>query len=203
MVEHAALAVRLLLAALFLAAAVGKARSFAEFQVPLRGLGVPAGLTRAGTAGLIVWETALAVLLAGGWLEPVAVAAAGLLVVVFAAISVHAAARRLHVACNCFGRSASELGAATAVRAVLMGGALALYAAAPRLTLPTDPAALVREAALVLALALGMLVLASWGVVLPALLRLLASRRASRRDVSQVLGALRRAEIELPLGGAS
>lgn len=201
MAEHAALAARLLLAALFLVAAVGKARSFAVFQVPLRGLGVPAGLTRAGTAGLIAWEAALAVLLAGGLVKPVAVAAAGLLLGIFAAVSVYAAARRLHLECNCFGRSTSELGAVTAARAALMGGALALYAVAPNPGLPSDPAALVRDAAVVLALALAMLVLASWGLAMPALLRLIAGRRASQRDVSQLLAALSRAEVALPVGG--
>lgn len=191
LVPYLALAARLLLAAVLLTAAAGKARSFRAFTVPLRGLGVPRPLAAVATSALIAYEAGLGLLLAAGLFPAPTVAAAALLLAAFIAVSMGAVMSGRQVTCNCFGASGSLLGWGTAARAVLMGAALAIYAEAPtfpgRLAWPGA----VRSAALVTGLALAMLLAGRWATSAPALARLLRQRRDSQVQLRRLMAAVR------------
>jgi hypothetical protein len=189
LIEYLALSARLALAAIFLVAAAGKVRTFRELAVPLHGLGVPRSLAGIATAALIAYEAGLAALLASGLLPLIAIPAAAVLLGAFVTVALFALASGRQIACNCFGASSSVLGWRTVARSLLMGLALAAYAAAPVFTAHLAWPAVLRVGVLVAALAMAMPLLASWVLTAPSVLSLARRRRASQRLTRQLLAA--------------
>src|SRR5262245_34006054 len=195
-----ALAARLALAVVLLAAAIGKARDFRAFAVPLRGLGLPRQLAKAATAGLIAVEAGLGLVVWSGQARELAAVVAALLLAAFVGVAVFALASGREVACNCFGSGSARLGWATVARSGLMGMGLALYALGPAFSWPTTLSGTFNDAALIATSTLGMLLLARWTLTVPTLARLIAARRASKREVGRLIDTLRAApEPELTL----
>src|SRR4051812_126306 len=111
------LAGRLLLAAVFLVAAIAKLLDLPGSRRSLEQLGIPAGLVPAGAKALPVVELAIAVALvplATAW---VAAVAASVLLLAFTVGVAVALARGVEADCHCFGRVASRpIGPATLIR---------------------------------------------------------------------------------------
>jgi uncharacterized membrane protein YphA (DoxX/SURF4 family) len=183
--EYLGLASRLLLAAVFLAAAAGKAANFKGFAIPLRGLGLPRWLAGWATGLLIALEAAVGLLLLGGLAPRVAVAGAALLLAGFLSASAYALLTGRRVACYCFGTAASNLGWETAARSALMALPLAAYATAPALTAPAGWTARFAAGATTLALTLALLLLARWAMALPLGIGVYRSRKAAEVEIRQ------------------
>jgi len=118
---------RILLAAVFLAAAVSKARSPASLAETIRRIGVDSRLTMATAWGVIAYEAALGLLFALGVVPMITALAALALLVIFACVSLIAMKSRRTIPCNCFGASDTPLGAATLARSALLLLAIVLY----------------------------------------------------------------------------
>ena len=128
--EYLAQSLQLALGTVFLVAAGAKLRRPTEFVAAVRGYGlIPAALSRAVAAGLIVAESLVAVSLLTGQALAVGVPAAGALLLVFAvAVSLNLKRGR-PVSCGCFGSAEERISARTLVRiGLLLAGTLALAA---------------------------------------------------------------------------
>jgi uncharacterized membrane protein YphA (DoxX/SURF4 family) len=129
--QSALLVVRLVLAAVFLAAAVGKARDQAGTRRSLESFGVPRALAPAIALALPVVEIAIAVALvpvATAWWAGVA---ALLLLVVFTAALAVGLLRGVEADCHCFGAVSSRpVGPATIVRNLVLAALAAVLVAA-------------------------------------------------------------------------
>jgi uncharacterized membrane protein YphA (DoxX/SURF4 family) len=180
----AALVARLVLAAVLLAAGVGKARSLRRFSRSVRGVADMAGLRVERPTAVVLAATVLtlelgvAVLLASGFAPAVAAGGGFALATSFAGVSILAIATGRRVQCNCFGRSAAILGPDTLLRAVLLlvpvgiVGAAAAGGTASRW--PTSATEWVSS----LGLALGALLLLVWASQALLIGRLVRDRRA-------------------------
>jgi uncharacterized membrane protein YphA (DoxX/SURF4 family) len=180
-----AFALRFALAIVLAVAAVAKARSFGAFERTVDAV-LPWGrAARPAAAAVIVVEALLAVLLATGlWLNAVALATLALFLA-FAAVSLWAARRGLHVRCNCFGQSERELGKDSLVTSlVLAGGTVAYWALARQtdesLTLGKLPLAVVLGAAVVLA--------GRWALTSSDLVKLIRQRKTLESDLAKAGG---------------
>jgi len=176
-----ALTLRFALAIVLAVAALAKSRSFADFTSTVaaimpwrRGVSVVAG-------GIVAAEAALAILLATG-VVPSAVAVATLAIfAVFAGISIWAARHKLHVSCNCFGRSERELGKESLQTSAVLAAATLVYlvllqSREPSLSLVELPLAICLGAAAVLA--------ARWAFASPQLLAIVRQRRVLERELA-------------------
>ena len=183
-----AFALRFALAIVLAVAAVAKARSFGAFVRTVEAILPWPRTARPAAATVIAVEAVLAVLLATGfWLTAVALATLALFLG-FAAISVSAARRGLHVRCNCFGQSERELGKDSLVTSLLLAGATVAYWALARqtnesLTLGKLPLAVVLGAAVVLA--------GGWALTSRDLVKLVRQRRGLESDLAQAGGGPR------------
>jgi uncharacterized membrane protein YphA (DoxX/SURF4 family) len=141
-----ALTLRFAVATVLAVAALAKARSFGGFRRTVAAIlpwrrGV--ALVSAAVIGI---EVTLAVLLASG-LAPSAVAAAAFVLFLgFAALSLWAVRSGLHVSCNCFGSSDRELGRDSLETSLLLVAATLAYwgllrSGTPSLTLGEAPVA--------------------------------------------------------------
>jgi uncharacterized membrane protein YphA (DoxX/SURF4 family) len=141
-----ALTLRFAVATVLAVAAVAKARGFGGFRRTVEAI-VPS--RRAATplsAAVIATEAALAVLLAAGVVPSGVAAAAAVLFLAFAALSLWAVRSGIHVSCNCFGSSDRELGKDSLETSLLLVAATLVYlglvrGGRPSLTLGEAPVA--------------------------------------------------------------
>lgn len=126
----AALGMRILLAAVFAVAGVGKIVGALEFRKAVAAFGLPLRLVGAVSVGLPAFELAVAVLLLsarGAWWG--AAAALGALIVFTGAVALNLAKGR-QPDCRCFGQiQPTPIGPATIVRNVLLAGCAGLVLA--------------------------------------------------------------------------
>jgi len=173
------------LAIVLAVAAFAKARSFGAFTRTVDAVVPWERTARAAAAAVVAVETALAVLLATGvWVNAVSLATLALFLG-FAAISLWAARRGLHVRCNCFGQSERELGKDSLMTSLLLAIATAAYWAFSRrtdesLTLDELPLAIVLGAALVLS--------GRWLLAGGELVRIGRQRKVLERDLAETVG---------------
>jgi hypothetical protein len=175
-----ALTLRFAVATVLAVAAVEKGRSFTDFRRTVEAL-LPwtRGVTAiAGT--VIATEAALAVLLAAG-VVPSAVAAVAVgLFLAFAALSLWAVRRGIHLQCNCFGAGDRELGKDSLETSLLLAAAALAYLALvwgsePSLTLGETPVAVFLGIAVALA--------GRWLLAGPELAAIVGQRRRLDRDL--------------------
>ncbi|MGV9253488.1 MauE/DoxX family redox-associated membrane protein [Streptomyces sp. NPDC003697] len=158
---YAESAVRVLIATVFLAAAVGKVRSrhsFAAFTASVRELNVlPRAVTRAAAVAVVAAEWLVCALVLMPWtrLAGAGLALAAALLVVFAIAIACVVSRGTRAVCRCFGsRSRDPLGVRHVVRNVLLAG---LAACAAGMSLPREAAAPAEPWALALSALAGLL----------------------------------------------
>lgn len=184
-----ALTLRFALAIVLAAAALAKTRSFDAFTRTVGAL-IPARRGVSAVAGSVVAiEATIAVLLATGVL-PSAVALVTLaLFVCFAAVSLWALRRGLHVSCNCFGRSDRELGKESLQTSLLLAVAALVYLA---LLQAEEPSLSLGKLPLAIGLAVGAVLAARWAFASRDLLAIVRQRRALDRDLRQPARGLAR-----------
>lgn len=148
-------ATRILLAAVFLAAALSKARNPSSLAKTIYRIGIHSHLTMAAAWGVIAYEALLGVLCALGVVPPIATLAALALLILFAGVSLRAMKRQQLIPCNCFGASDTALGPATLARAALLLLVVGLYylsfRAAARIWWPTSIGLAISSSSLVIA----------------------------------------------------
>lgn len=146
--SYAESAVRVLIATVFLAAALGKVRSrrsFAAFTASVGQLNVlPGAATRAAAVAVVAAEWLVCSLVLSPWtrLAGVGLALAAALLAVFAIAIARVVARGTRAVCRCFGGGSSDpLGVRHIVRNVLLAGLAAGAAGLSLLrgTAPTEP----------------------------------------------------------------
>jgi uncharacterized membrane protein YphA (DoxX/SURF4 family) len=177
-----AFALRFALAIVLAVAAVAKARSFGAFVRTVEAILPWPRTARPAAAAVIAVEAALAILLATGVSLTAVAAATFALFLGFAAISLWAAHRGLHVRCNCFGQSERELGMDSLVTSLLLAGLTVAYWALAQLkdeslTLGKLPLAVVLGAAVVLA--------GRWALTSGELVKLVRQRRTLESDLAK------------------
>ncbi len=118
---------RVLLAAVFLASALGKATNSSEFIRTVRRVGIRRRFSAALSWGVITCEAVLALSLALGIFPVFAAIGVMLLLLVFLGVSVRAMLRHLNIPCNCFGRATSSLGIQTLKHVLILFIPLAAY----------------------------------------------------------------------------
>lgn len=132
-----ALTLRFAVATVLAVAAVAKARSFGSFRrtvdvlVPWRRSVTPVA------AAVIATEAALAILLAAGVVPSAVAAVTVVLFLGFAALSLWAARRGIHLQCNCFGAGDRELGKDSLETSLLLAAATLAYLALIRWAEPS------------------------------------------------------------------
>lgn len=148
---YAEFAVRVLVATVFLTAAVGKVRSgrsFAAFTASLGRLDVlPGAVTRAAAVAVVAAEWLVCALVLMPWPRPAGagLALAAALLVVFAVALTRVVARGTRAVCRCFGSASREpLGVRHIVRNVLLAvlAASAAWTSTPREATSVQPGAL-------------------------------------------------------------
>src|SRR4051812_26571745 len=128
MISVFALTLRFAVATVLAVAALAKARDFAGFRRTVEAL-VPWRRAAVTAAAVVATEATLAVLLAAG-VAPSAVAAVTVgLFSGFAALSLWAVRRGVHLQCNCFGAGDRELGRDSLETSLLLAAATPAYLA--------------------------------------------------------------------------
>jgi uncharacterized membrane protein YphA (DoxX/SURF4 family) len=172
------LVVRSLLAVVFAAATVGKARHLGSFRSTLQGVGFPRAHARWLAPLVIAYEGLLVILLMTGLAPIVTAALAACLLSAFIVVSLVAHLSRQVVACNCFGVGTSTLGLSTVARCVLLMIAAAAYAGLS--LFEREPIASSLETALsIIGLTVGLLLSGRWILASATLVRLATDRRST------------------------
>jgi len=184
-----ALTLRFALAIVLAVAAFAKARSFGDFTRTVEAIVHRHRGASVLAAGVVAAEAALAVLLAAGVLPSVVAVATLALFVAFAAVSVWAARRGLHVQCNCFGRSGRELGKESLTTSMLLAVAALVYLA---LLQVEEPSLSLGEPPLAIGLGIGAVLAARWVFASKDLLAIVRQRRALDRDLAHPARGLAR-----------
>jgi len=171
---------RFVLAAVFLAASVGKVRSLAAFRDTVANLGVPRLAINPSVVAVITLEATEGILVSLGQAKSAAVVLGVSLVLVFIGAAVYAMRTGQLILCNCFGDSRQALGWATIARSGMLLLPLSIYGAVSPGAMPANAAAgIARTLSVVLALCIGGLILSRWVTGLPNVLQL---RRDRLRD---------------------
>jgi hypothetical protein len=177
-----AFTLRFALAIVLAVAAVAKTRSFAAFVRTVDAVVPWQRTARAGAAAVIAAETALAMLLAAGvWVNAVCLTTLALFLG-FAAISLWAARRGLHVRCNCFGQSERELGKDSLVTSLLLAAATFAYWALLR---RTDDSLTIGELPLAVVLGAATVLGARWLLVAGELAGIVRQRKVLESDLAK------------------
>ncbi len=170
------LVVRIMMALVFGAAAIGKARHLGAFTKTLLDLGLPSAAARFAVRFIIGYEALLAILLVTGISAFVAAMLAIGLLIAFVGVALVAHVSKRTVLCNCFGVGDSTLGLSTIARSGMLMVPAVVYIWLP----PFDkaaPASPMQTSVLAAALTMGFILIAQWMLALPRLARLIASRR--------------------------
>jgi hypothetical protein len=177
-----ALTLRFAVVTVLAVAALAKARSFGGFRRTVDAL-LPwrRGVT-ATAAAVVAGEATLAVLLAAG-VAPSAVAAATVAVFLgFAALSLWASRRGLHVQCNCFGAGDRELGKDSLATSLLLATATLGYLA---LLQRKEPSLALGDVPLTALLGIAAVVGGRWLLAASDLAAIAHQRRLLERDLAQ------------------
>jgi len=177
---------RFVLAAVFLAASVGKVRSLAAFRDTVANLGVPRLAVNPSVVAVIWLEATEGILVSLGQAKSAAVVLGVSLVLVFIGAAVYAMRTGQLILCNCFGDSREALGWATIARSGMLLLPLSIYGALSP-ALPANAAGIARTLSVVLALCIGGLILSRWVTGLPNVLQL---RRDRLRDGVRIRRAI-------------
>jgi uncharacterized membrane protein YphA (DoxX/SURF4 family) len=176
------LTLRFAVATVLAVAALAKARNFEGFRRTVEAI-VPwrRGVTPV-SAAVIATEGALAVLLVVG-VAPSAVAAATVVLFVgFSALSLWAVRSGVHISCNCFGSSDSELGKDSLETSLLLAAAALAYLA---LLQRTQPSLTLGEAPLAALLGVAAVMGARWLLALRDLVPIIRQRRLLDRELAE------------------
>jgi len=179
-----AFALRFALAIVLAVAAVAKARSFGAFARTVDAI-LPRRAASSAAAAVIVVEAALAVLLATGARVSAVCLATLALFLGFAAVSLWATRRGLHVRCNCFGQSERELGRDSLVTSLALAGTTIAYWALAR---RTDESLTLGELPLAVVLGAAALLVGRWLFAAGELVGIVHQRRALERDLAEAIG---------------
>jgi uncharacterized membrane protein YphA (DoxX/SURF4 family) len=132
-----ALTLRFAVATVLAVAALAKARSFESFRRTVDALLPWRRGVAATTAAVIATEATLAVLLAAGVVTSAVAAVTVALFLGFAALSLWAVRRGIHLQCNCFGAGDRELGKDSLETSLLLAAATLAYLALVRRAEPS------------------------------------------------------------------
>lgn len=179
MAATALLGCRFAVGLLFMLAAIGKARSAANFIATLRALGVPGGLTAATAAAIVAAEGFVGTAFLLSALVRVATLVCLGLLTLFAAVSVVAIKSARSIPCGCFGGPTDILGPLTLARSITLAVPAIVFGSSESLAQTHDPELLV----LGLITAAGGLLIARWIFAASQIRSLVASRKALERDV--------------------
>ena len=189
MIAASAFALRFALVIVLAVAAVAKTRNFDAFMRTVDAILPRQRTARAGAAAVIVAEAVLALLLAtGAWVDAVCLATLALFLV-FAAVSLWATRRGLHVSCNCFGKSDRELGKDSLVTSLLLAVATVAYWGLAR---RADESLTLGELPLAVALGACVVLAGRWLLAGGELVAIVRQRRALERDLAEALGGASR-----------
>jgi hypothetical protein len=181
MIAVLAFTLRFALAVVLAVAAAAKARSFGAFVRTVDAVLPSQRTARAAAGAVIAVEAALAALLAAGvWVNAVSLATLALFLG-FAAISVWATRRELHLRCNCFGQSERELGKDSLVTSLLLAGATVAYWA---LLQGTDESLSLVELPVALVLGVAVVLAARWLFAAGELARIIRQRKVLESDLA-------------------
>ena len=174
------LTLRFAVAAVLAVAALAKARSFGSFRTTVDAL-VPwrQGVT-AIAAAVVAVEAALAVLLAAGVVTRAVAAATVALFLGFAALSLWAVRRGLHMQCNCFGAGDRELGKDSLETSLLLAAATLAYLVLLR---RAQPSLTLGEAPLAVLLGIAAALAGRWALATGELAAIIGQRRRLDRDL--------------------
>jgi hypothetical protein len=171
------LTLRFAVATVLAVAALAKARSFDDFR---RTVDLFAAWPRGVAAGVIAAEGTLAVLLAAG-VVPTAVAAVTLaLFLGFAALSLWAVRRGIHLQCNCFGAGDRELGRDSLETSLLLAAATLAYLA---LVQRAEPSLTLGQAPLAAFLGVAAALAGRWALAAGEVAAIVGQRRRLDRDL--------------------
>ena len=177
---------RFAVATVLAVSALAKARSFGTFRQTVGAL-VP--LHRGATAlavAVVGIEASLAVLLAAGVAASAVAAAALALFLGFAAVSLWAVRRGLHVRCNCFGASDRELGKDSLRTSLLLAGAALAYLL---LLQHDEPSLSLGEVPLALLLGFAAVLVGRWLLAAGDLAGIVRQRRRLEADLARSRGS--------------
>lgn len=184
LVPALSLLARLVLGVVFVTSAIGKLRVFDSFVDTVEALRCPRPFAKASAATLIVCEAGTGVLLVIGMLPRLAAAAAFMLVVLFAGVSVQVLVRGEKIACHCFGPSERNLGRDTLATSVMLAVPAVTYVCTLGATRPLS--SVPPLAVLVFAtLTCGSILIGRWVLLAPTIVRIRGERRLwINRDAS-------------------
>jgi hypothetical protein len=172
-----ALTLRFAVATVLAVAALAKARSFNDFRRTVDAL---VAWPRGVAGGVIAAEGTLAVLVAAG-VVPTAVAAVTLaLFLGFAALSLWAVRRGIHLRCNCFGAGDRELGKDSLETSLLLAAATLAYLA---LVLRAEPSLTLGEAPLAIFLGAAAALAGRWALAAGEVAAIVRQRRRLDHDL--------------------
>lgn len=175
---------RVLLAVVFLTAAVGKSRFPAAFQETIQRIGFRKSLAPLIGWLVIIWEAMLGVLFFLGILPLLAVIAAFSLLLLFMSVSILAIRQREQIPCNCFGRSVSPLGYQTILRALILVVPVLLYYLST-LSTPSDWWPTTFDTALILlSLTVALILLTRWVLAARSIMKLAHDLRRSSEEAA-------------------
>ena len=180
MISILALTLRFAVATVLAVAALAKARSFGSFRRTVDAL-LPRhrGVT-AISAMVIAAEAALAILLAAGVVPSAVAAATVVLFLGFAALSLWAVRRGVHLQCNCFGAGDRELGKDSLETSLLLAGATLAYLALVR---RAEPSLSLGEAPLAVLLGIAAALAGRWSLASGELAAVVGQRRRLDHDL--------------------
>jgi len=175
-----ALTLRFAVATVLAVAALAKARSFGSFRRTVDALTPWRRGVTAVAAAVVATEVPLAVLLAAGVLGSAVAAATVALFLGFAALSLWAVRRGLHVQCNCFGAGDRELGRDSLETSLLLAGATLAYLSLVR---RAEPSLSLGEAPLAVLLGVAAALAGRWSLAAGELAAIIGQRRRLDRDL--------------------
>jgi hypothetical protein len=171
---------RFAVATVLAVAAVAKARSFGDFRRTVDALTPSRRAVTPIAAAVIAAEAALAVLLAAGVVASAVAAATAALFLGFAALSLWAVRRGLHMHCNCFGAGDRELGKDSLETSLLLAAATLAYLA---LVLRAEPSLTLGETPLAALLGVAAALAGRWSLAAPELAAITQQRRRLDREL--------------------
>ena len=180
MISIVALTFRFAVATVLAVAALAKARSFTDFRRTVDGL-LPWRRGETVAAGAVIAsEAALAVLLAAGVVPSAVGGVTVALFLGFAALSLWAVRRGIHLQCNCFGAGDRELGKDSLETSLLLAAATLTYLA---LAWRSEPSLTLGEAPVAVFLGVAAALAGRWLLASPELAAIVGQRRRLDRDL--------------------
>ena len=181
MISILALTLRFAVATVLAVAAFAKARSFGDFRRTIDALAPWRRSATAIAAAVVATEATLAVLLATGVVPSAVAAVTAALFFAFAALSLWAVLRGLHMQCNCFGAGDRELGKDSLETSLLLAGATLAYLA---LILRAEPSFTLGELPLAVLVGITAALAGRWSLAAGQLAAIVRQRKLLDRDLA-------------------